>query len=375
MSARWEPNMPKMRVKNFAVVFFVCMVVILAAQTSFGQTVAVGNCKSHMVSYSTISAAVAAAAPNSTVLVCPGTYAEQVTITQALTLKGLPDATGAWPVIAVPIGGLAGNSGAQLTMQGTFETPIGPASISNLVVDGAGSGVDCSTGTITGIEYYQANGTLNNVEVRNQNPGGCGIGISLTGGLFVESETVNIRNSNIHDFDNTGVLANSSGASGFLVNLTSTSVISPSTSVQAGVGYFDAEGVIEYNHIILAGGTGLQLENFYGPMTARGNAVVGTNVGILSGTSEHPNLIVGNVLSNNGTGIFISGLGAGSVVSGNNILQSSLEAIELNCSQDSKVVNNTIFGAPVGVADMNSGDVVKQNTFYNVPSTTTACPQ
>jgi Periplasmic copper-binding protein (NosD) len=366
--------MPKMRMKNFSVAFFVGIAVILAAQTSFGQTVAVGNCKSHMVSYSTISAAVAAAAPNSTVLVCPGTYAEQVTITQALTLKGLPDATDAWPVIAVPSGGLGG-SGVQLSAQGTFETPIGPVSILNLVVDGAGSGVDCSTGTITGIEYYQANGTLNNVEVRNQNPGGCGIGISLTGGLFVESETVNIRNSNIHDFDNTGVLANSSGASGFLVNLTSTSVISPSTSVQAGVGYFDAEGVIEYNHIILAGGTGLQLENFYGPMTARGNAVVGTNVGILSGTSEQPNLIVGNVLSNNGTGIFISGLGAGSVVSGNNILQSSVEAIDLDCSQDSKVVNNTIFGAPVGVANMNSGDTVKQNTFYNVSNPTTACPQ
>ena len=364
--------MSKMRVGNFAVVLFVGLAVTLAAQTSFGKTVAVGNCKAHLVSYSTISAAVAAAVPNSTVLVCPGTYPEQVTITQAITLRGLPDVTGAWPVIAVPSGGIVGGSGAQLSVQGTFELAIGPVSISNLVVDGAASGVDCSAGTLTGIQFFDVNGTLANVEVRNQNPGGCGIGISLNGGNF-DPDFVNIRNGNIHDFDNTGILANSSGLSGFLVNLTSTTVKSSSPGVLAGVEYFFADGTLEYNHIILAGGTGLQLENFYGFMNVRGNAIVGANIGILSGTSEGGNLIVGNVLTNNGTGIAVSGLGGGAVVRSNNILQSSVEAIELDCSENSKVVSNTIFGAPVGVADMNSGDTIKQNIFSSVNTLTTAC--
>src|SRR5579863_3214267 len=50
---------------------------------------AVGTCKPSLASYSTISAALAAVPAGATVLVCPGTYAEQVVITQAVTLQGV----------------------------------------------------------------------------------------------------------------------------------------------------------------------------------------------------------------------------------------------------------------------------------------------
>jgi pectin methylesterase-like acyl-CoA thioesterase len=56
------------------------------------QTLVVGTCKKTSApSYSTIHEAVNAAAanPGTTVLVCPGAYAEQVVITTPLTLKGL----------------------------------------------------------------------------------------------------------------------------------------------------------------------------------------------------------------------------------------------------------------------------------------------
>ncbi len=364
--------MSKMRAKDFSVVLFAGIAVILAAQTSFGKTVAVGNCKSHLVSYSTISAAVAAAAPNSTVLVCPGTYPEQVTITQALNLKGLPDATGAWPVIAVPSGGL-GSSGAQLSVPEAGLASIGTVNIANLVVDGTGSGFDCSTGNmLAGIYDANTSGSLENLEVRNQSPGGCGVGIWVEGGP-ADINTVNIRNSFIHDFDYAGILAGAPGSSAFFVNITSSRVKSSNPSVQTGIGYFFADGTLEYNHIILAGGTGLQLENLYSFMNVRGNAVVGASTGILAGTSEGSEVIVGNVLSNNGTGIAVSGLGEGAVVRSNNILQSSVEAIDLDCSNDSQVVGNTIFGAPIGVSNMNSGDTIKQNIFSSVATQTTAC--
>jgi nitrous oxidase accessory protein NosD len=42
--------------------------------------------------YSTISAAVTAASPGGTVVVCPGTYAEQVVVTKRLNLHGMPGA-------------------------------------------------------------------------------------------------------------------------------------------------------------------------------------------------------------------------------------------------------------------------------------------
>jgi len=93
-------------VQSSSILFFAGVCVILAAQTSSAQTVAVGNCRPRLVSYSTISAAVAAVTPNSTVKVCPGTYPEQVTITQPLTLKGLNDGTSARAIITVPRGGL-----------------------------------------------------------------------------------------------------------------------------------------------------------------------------------------------------------------------------------------------------------------------------
>jgi len=359
---------------RFSLAFFAGVGAMLAGQTSSAQTVAVGNCRPHLVSYSTISAAVADVAPNSTVLVCPGTYPEQVTISQPLTLKGLKAGTGSYPVVAVPSGGLVGNSGVQLFVEAPDLPLFGPVSISNLVVDGAGSGFDCSKGDFTGIEYLSASGSLEKVEVRNQNPGGCGFGISLVGSPFGVN-TVNIRNCSIHDFDDTGILATSDGATAFLVNVSFSSVASASTSVQAGVDYESTDGLAAHNTIVLAGGIGLWLDNFYPGMTARGNTIVGSDIGILSGSDEvAPTAIVNNRLFNNGTGIVVSGLGAGAVVKSNSIIQSSIAAIDLDCSQDSTAENNTIFGAPVGIANVAPGDTVRRNTFYSVPTLTTACP-
>jgi len=366
-------------VKSSPVLFFAGICVFLAAQTSSGQTVAVGNCRPLLVSYSTISAAVAAAPPNSTVLVCPGTYPEQVTINQPLTLRGLNDFGGARAVITVPTGGLVSIFGKalQLSVQGTDSPVFGPVNINNLVVDGTGSGFDCSTGTLVGIAYQFASGTLNNVDVRKQNPGGCGFGILLTGSPFVV-DTVNIRNSRIHDFDDTGILATSGGETGFLVNVHSSVVTSANTSVRAGIDYEFTDGLAAGNTITLAGEVGLLLDNFFGGMTANENTIIGSTVGIFVGISEGliPTTITRNSLFKNGTGIAVSSIGggAGAVVKSNAIVQSSTAAIDLNCSEQTTAENNIILGAPVGIANVTSGDILTGNTFFNVTSATTACP-
>jgi pectin methylesterase-like acyl-CoA thioesterase len=73
-------------------------IVVLASlqpQHAMASTLKVGTCVISQESYdasahfATIQAAVNAASPGSTVLVCPGTYAEQVVITQPLTLRGV----------------------------------------------------------------------------------------------------------------------------------------------------------------------------------------------------------------------------------------------------------------------------------------------
>jgi len=235
-----------------SVLLFVSVSVGLTLPTLSAQTVAVGNCRPHLVSYSTISAAVTAVTPNSTVLVCPGTYPEQVTITQPLTLTGLTSAG----VKAVFV--------QEIFVQGTFEQSIVSVGLSNIVVtgdNGAGSG---------GISYSFASGSIENVDVSGE--------IDLGGGV-VNSDSVDIKNSSIHDFEDIGISARSSGASGYNVNITSSSITSNNPNAQAGIFYFFADGVVTHNTVVLVGGTGLQLENLFGFVAAKGNTIVGANVG------------------------------------------------------------------------------------------------
>src|SRR5713226_8398350 len=80
----------------------------LHGQTLLASSVAVGpsTCQPGLVHFPTIQTAVNTVPFGTTVFVCPGTYPEQVAITQPLTLKGVTDGTGNAAVITVPGGGL-----------------------------------------------------------------------------------------------------------------------------------------------------------------------------------------------------------------------------------------------------------------------------
>src|SRR5215472_16215648 len=73
-------------------------------------TYAVGTCRAHLPSYPTISAALATTPPGNVVEVCPGTYREQVQITQPVTLEGVTGEDSARVIIAPPLGGLVANA-------------------------------------------------------------------------------------------------------------------------------------------------------------------------------------------------------------------------------------------------------------------------
>ena len=346
---------------------------LLALSAAAQSTVAVGNCRPHLVSYETISDAINAATPNSTVLVCPATYPEQVTITEPLTLRGL-SLGGVNPVIAVPSGGLLSNLGAAVQL--SVQSASGPVNIYNLTVDGEGSNFDCSPAgaSLSGIEYLGTSGSLVGVNVQNQNPGGCGIGISLSGSPSV-IDTVNMRQSSVTNFDDIGISATYDDFNiGFVVNLDGNRVSSASTSVYAGVYYEGPNGVVANETITVSGQYGLMLENFFGRLTARGNTVIGAGVGIRTGADlARTTDIVGNIVAKSGVGIQVISPGAGAMMQRNSISFSSVAAIDANCSELVLTKNNFIFYAPVGLANIPGEEVGQGNVFDFVPIETTPC--
>jgi len=70
------------------ILFLLAIGLLLGTSPTLAANYAVGTCKPSLPSYTTISAAVSGVPPGSTVLVCPGTYPDQITICPATNIKG-----------------------------------------------------------------------------------------------------------------------------------------------------------------------------------------------------------------------------------------------------------------------------------------------
>jgi hypothetical protein len=320
----------------------------LAAQSSSAQTVAVGKCRPQYPSYSTISGAVAAAPSGGTVLVCPGTYPESVTITTPLTLQGLTSESGVRKVYV-----------QSFSVQGA-----GPVNISNVVV---GQGVTSGGG----ITYSGSSGTVENVDVRS---GGV---VADPAGNFMCS-TLNVRNSSV---SSGGIYAGGNvGFCSTVLNLASNWIVSSSPTA-FGVFYdYSTLGTATHNIIGGAGQIGLELGNLYCCVTASENTVSGYSIGIYIccqglGAADTAT-VTHNSLLDNGIGIFVSDYdGGGETIGSNTIVQSTTAAIDLDCAQGQRMAErNTIVSAPIGIANVPSGDAITGNSFYDVTTATTACP-
>jgi pectin methylesterase-like acyl-CoA thioesterase len=86
--------------------------VLLTPGDLFGLTVVVGAsaCQPGFAHYSTIQAAASAVPAGGTLLVCPGTYPEQIQVTTPLTLRGVTMGNSDAAVIVPPTGGLTTNA-------------------------------------------------------------------------------------------------------------------------------------------------------------------------------------------------------------------------------------------------------------------------
>lgn len=352
---------------------------VFTSASCAAKTVVVGACLPNVQTFSTISQAVASVVSGSTILVCPGTYPEQVVVTHPLRLQGVQSGNSANPIITVPSGGLtksvvAPTNGVtmffQILVQGTES---GLVQISNIAVDGKNSHNQLLAGWISGIYYQNSSGTVRNVAVHGQKGNGFGFGIFLEG-TTAPAKTIGVLNSSVHDFDAEGIRSNGSPAPSLTLNIQSNSVISSNAltgkAVSGGIDLQGAQGSISNNRVIshpaapgVSAGAGIV---FSSDTLVSGNTVVSWTLGLIGLSSS--NTVRSNMLSLAGIGIVMAG--DNNVVQNNSVLNMGAGAgISFNCTGTSNIVtNNLINDSAVGIEN-HPGNTVTPNTFSNVAIT------
>jgi hypothetical protein len=354
-----------LRVFAIAVVVFLCL-----PASMFAATVAVGpsSCQPALHHFSTIQTAVTSVSPGDTVLLCPGSYPEQVKITQSLTLRGVTVGNSGQAVIVPPSGGLATNAvdefGTTLALQLWVDNASGgPVNISDIVVDGTSNGVTTCHRVITGIFYENSGGTVDHVALRNQIgnvANTCGEAFLAEGGGA--SPTVTIQNSTIHNTDN-GIYTQNQ-----------VTVIAKNNDV-------DVRGSATGIAITLDAGSN---------NTVSGNVVLTSNWGISSKVgstgSVSSNTVAGGVygIVTSADGVAVTsnkvfdGSSAGiylvkpvAPIKGNNIANSNV-GIEFNCVANPNVTRNTINEAQTGIDHVPTGLAVP-TIYFNVLSQKAGC--
>jgi parallel beta-helix repeat protein len=310
--------------------------------------------------YSTIQAAVNASAVGGAVLVCPGTYPEQVVLTMPLIIKGVtnPGSNQSSAIVTVPAGGLAvnvsnGTDVAQIVVQG-FNS--GQAQIVNLIVDGAGGG--CSLGPTSGIKLYNvgdatwtsSSGVVSGVVVRNE----CGDAVNA------ENSFITVQNSIMHDVGVNGITTN--GGDTLINNNTMHNINVWGVSVSGGV-----NSVVSNN--VLASQRGINVDG-----GSTGVQVTGNTIGPYTGTAILAQYSSGlNIKSNKVHGAY-SGVWLYQV-SGSMVMSNTLSnlygfgIVDEASHAGNTIQNNVLTEMPKGIVTYNSdtsGDVVTPNTFNQV---------
>jgi hypothetical protein len=323
----WEINdMSRLRV-----LFFLAIGLLLATSPMLASTFAVGTCKPSLPSYTTISAAVSGVPSGSTVLVCPGTYPEQVTIAQALTLKGISSGNAGQAVITAPPSGLTVvTSGFGESIAPQVYVTAGPVNISDITVDGTGDNVTTYPPWLVGILYDSgSSGTVNEITVRNLTGSGADVGIwaeNATG----TNESLTIENSSFHDISDTAVLTEGSTLLATVKGNTAESGYIP---VQ-----FYSGGSLTAN-VVNGGYYGIFV---FAPVTVSGNTLNNQTYGMAAADGI---TATSNKISNASTGI--QDVGGGNTYKSNTITKVGV-GIDFACNTPT-VLSNTINDATIGL--------------------------
>ena len=336
------------------------VVLVLSAQSVMAGTAYVGGCKHG--AFKTIQTAVDTVPAGTIIDVCPGTYAEQIVLHKALTLRSISFSNSSQAIISVPSGGLTTTSSlATGTVAAQVEVTTGPVNITGITVDGTATS-NCPSGIpYTGIFYSSgSSGTVNEVETRNQNCNGLGIGIIAENGAGA-AQLVTIGNSDVNSFTYAGIWACSDVTPTTLTasikgNNVTGGQYGVLTSCNAG-GVSTNAGSVSGNNITAFSAIGVFNDSASSAIS--GNTITGGFFGI---EVEHPTAVTANQISNSSfAGISLDVAGAS--VKTNTITQAPI-GIEFNCKSGT-VSGNIINGAATGI-DTVPAAFTGVNKFYNV---------
>jgi hypothetical protein len=340
----WRIKMP--RLKSLFLVY-AALALTVTASPMLAATYVVGTCKPKLPSFSSIQAAVNSAPSGTTVQICPGTYAEQITIPAPLTLVGISNGNSDEVVITVPTSGLTsvpGAFGETLFALLTANSGLaGPVNISNLTLDGTGNGVVCPPGWMVGILYTSdTSGVVNEVTARNlQTSGSCGNGVGawFENGDGSNSTSVTLENSSFHDIQDSSLIT----AGNMLVTVKGNFMQANAFDVQ----WFANSGSMTGNYI--SSGTCCS-SNIYAPITLSGNTFVNSTYALE--TFGDGTVVTGNKFFN--VGMAIQEDGNGDTYKSNTIIKANI-GIEFYCNSPALVAGNTINDATTGLDQVPSG--------------------
>jgi|GEM_PF-2419627 len=373
---------------------------VASAALSFGAaelhatTYIVGTCKAG-TQFTSIQAALDATPSPNVVEVCPGSYAEQITIISAVTIEALSIKNSSYVHITVPSGGLAINTtinGGETSAAAHIfvKNATGEVNLTGLTVDSTGNNVETDAALI-GILYQHSPGTINHVIAVHQVSGqSTGYGIYMEGGS--SNPTVTVENCSVHDFDFGGIYV--TGPNG------PTAIFGPDATENA-TSQLTAKVTNNFVNTTEAEGTYSMLFGSSTVDTVTGNVSAGADAGAHgiyidanAGSTFSDNTIIdspegitlladgptvtGNKLYNDGTN------GAGvitvfvnlktSKITGNTIQNSLSDGINLDCNTVGALVNsNTFEYVAEGFFNAPSG-FSGSGTYIATPQDVVPCP-
>jgi parallel beta-helix repeat protein len=266
--------------------------------------------------FTTIQAAVTAAAPDDRIEVCAGSFQEQVAVNKSLTIVGAGPAQ--TKIVAPAPANLTGTQ--DIVTIGATGVDVN-VDLSGFTITGPGPTGDCP-GLLSGVFVRDgAHATIhgNTITALRENPlDGCqkGIGVRVGRAASATAGTATITGNTITDYQKGGIVVDNSGSDATITNNTITGVGPTDQVAQNGIQISrNATATISNNKISAnsyskgGGSTGILLYSDLGAVTVSNNTISGSDFGIslLSVAPKAEVTLRGNAVSGGDRSITLSG--------------------------------------------------------------------